>query len=1247
MKIKYISAVSLGVFMWMSFIPLSEATTPAWSYHIGEVTASAMSKNGNYTIVGTQQRYFYIFDSVGKTIRSDNAGGEITAVDISEDGTFFIGTKMGYYFSKIAGNPQKDVSRDVSFLSVSISDNGDFAIAGTEMQIYEFIYFKLVKEMRMCDSRETCMQKDQVRYTDVSSSGDFAVAATLDTIFLYDGIIDGWRLREIDGKISSLVISHDGQIIVCGTEEGRIFVFDSQLNEIVIYEAEDNITDLEITEDGTSIIYGTDNGSIALIGINGRCSWTSNPMSFVTSLSMSDNGNLIAAVGENLCLLDGSGRILQKITFSEPPQNVFLSHNGQYLFCASANNVMFFELYDNTLNFTNEYKYPSEKAIPLHDALVKKESKLDTTVHSLQSMQIADVNGDGKNELVIASGNDIIVAGVSGEKLLEIEFSAEPTLLGLLDVTGDLIPEIIVGHTDGRMTLEFYDGNGTLLANHEFYTRWRSQPENAVVISPLMAADIDKDKNIEVICLVSAGYLLEPRGIYVFEYPTFAEEWYYAYAPIPQPQVIVDLDKDGDLEILLGSNAPCNGRTVGDTDDCHAYVAAIDSQGKELWIKEVGAGYKRVWIDVADVDGNGTNEIVCGGWSFADDWGQLFILDKDGEYLRGEDNVFEHSLFLRGIADFDGDEKMEILTFSSEGYVMIFDYLLNLKQKKKIEINMGKFTRAIINDIDADGDKEIIVYSNDKRVYILSNELEVEWTESLPESVDLIHVFITNLYGCKNDLIISSDKINIYSCQYDAYTELPCPLWEITERTLLEESNTNLEKAKSAFEAGKYITSRFYYTNALDIYKNLEDEKMIAELSETIFKLDVRIGMILLAFCDVGLCVFLLYSWFIKKWSRLAEGVLLLSLPVLLGLFEVYSAQKEYLQIFVTYTVPSFFGSVTIILRQNILGFARSIAAIFSGHKDMLVLSIAKADGSYKVAVESIEERFNPVKESRKVVFSKEAKENLIKNIEYMLEVLKLISSENHTPSSTVRILRETGAIIYENFIPADFSDILKAKFLLLEVEDTEIPWELMYADNFFALKYAISRRIVTTDKVEIRHFPRKHGKKALIISDPRENLLKAKKECEIVYKRLKQKMEVVLIEGCDANLQRVANQFGQGFDIIHFAGHVNGGLSLADGVMTPEEVKEFIVGRPVVFVNGCKSEELARAFLLGGAVAYVGTIHPIHDTSAAEIAADFYDFCLQYQIGEALRRAREYHITKDLVWASLVMYGDPTLKLL
>jgi hypothetical protein len=366
-------------------------------------------------------------------------------------------------------------------------------------------------------------------------------------------------------------------------------------------------------------------------------------------------------------------------------------------------------------------------------------------------------------------------------------------------------------------------------------------------------------------------------------------------------------------------------------------------------------------------------------------------------------------------------------------------------------------------------------------------------------------------------------------------------------------------------------------------------------------------------------------------------------------MFQVYYASSQYIQVFAMYFIPSLIVSVALFLRSNIVGFAQTILALRSGHRDMLVLSIGRLEHSYRVAVESIEEKFRPVKESREVAFSEETREDLIKKVEYQIEFLTRVSSGNGQTSLSraEKVLQELGAEIYQKIIPEDFSDVLKAKFLLLEVDDTEIPWELMYTDSYFALKYAVSRRIVTTESVTIRDYSGKRGKKALIISDPREDLPGAQTECAIVCKRLSQKMETVFVEGGKADMTRIGHHLGQGFDIIHYAGHVKDGLLLSDGIMTPEEVREYIVGAPVVFVNGCKSEELARAFLLGGAMAYVGTIYQIHDRAAAEIAADFYDLCLQHQIGEALRRARENHVAKGLVWASLIMYGDPTLKLL
>ncbi|MGC1122492.1 MAG: CHAT domain-containing protein [Candidatus Methanofastidiosia archaeon] len=1246
-KKKYILAVLLGICMWMTFIPLSRATASVWSYHIEGITASAMSKNGKYTIIGTQEGYFYVFDRFGDVLKTDHVTNEITTLDISENGTFFIGTVKGYYLSTLNGEPQIDFNNRAPLISVSMSDDGEDIIVGTEKQIYLFYDSTLTRELYMCVPVENCTEENQVKTTAISTLGEVAVAATETILYLYKKNENTRWYREFDEeKITALAISDNGEIVVCGTKDGTISVFNSELSYVVGYQAPGKVEDIKITADGTNILYGIENGLVALLEMDEKIVWERRSESFLGTICMSRDSKFIAVAGSKLNILDHSGKTLQEIPVPGEPNEIFLSGNGQYLCCVTTGEVVFYELYDNTSTLTKEYKYPSRKSIPLSDSLVEKAILL-SAIDSPKTFQIGDINGDGENEIIIKSGNKIFVTDKFGKVLSKIDFASEPGLQRLLDVTGDLIPEIIIGHGDGRMSLEFYSGDGEFLAQHEFYNRWWEEPTGVCNISPFAALDIDNDRRIEVICAVSSGYEIVPRGIYVFEYPTFLDEWYYPYAPIVETPTLVDLDGDGDLEILLGSNAPCNGRSVGNTDDRHAYVAVIDLQGKELWIREIEAGYKRVWIDVADLDGDGSNEIVCCGWSPDDTWGKLFILEKEGNHVRGENKMFNHSVFLGGTSDLDDDGKKEILAFTSDGNITVYDYLLNPKCSQSIEMNITKLTSAIINDIDADGEKEIIISSNDERVYILDRNLNIESMESLPGFESRIYALVATLYGCKNDLILLSDRIHVYSHQYDDAPG-PCSLWEITERVLLEEANVNRKLGESAFEAKNYISSRIHYKNVLDIYKKLEDEKGIDELSDTVFKLDIRIGIILLVMCDVGLCAFMTHSWLKKRWSSLAEKVFLLSLPVLLGLLEVHAVDKNYLQIFATFATPSLIGSITVILRKKIIGFSRTIAAILSGHKDMLVLSIVRSDGSYRVSVESIGEKFRPVKESRKVELPPKMKKELIKKAEFVVRVISQFSStdEQEVPIAYAEgVLGEIGGAIYSRFIPEDFSDILRTKFLLLEVEDTEIPWELMFSDTFFASKYAVSRRIVASESVTVRQ-RKLNGKRALVICDPTGTLPDARKECNIVYDRLNQKMETVYIEGSDATIQDVTCLLNAGFDIIHFAGHIENGLVLFDGIMYPDSARACVSGTPVVVVNGCKSEDLAQAFLLGGAMAYIGTIHPVHDDSAAEIASDFYDLCFQYQIGEALRRARENHREKNLVWASLVMYGDPTLKL-
>jgi tetratricopeptide (TPR) repeat protein len=370
------------------------------------------------------------------------------------------------------------------------------------------------------------------------------------------------------------------------------------------------------------------------------------------------------------------------------------------------------------------------------------------------------------------------------------------------------------------------NGEGLLLASNEYYYLWSSAIFQDVNIRPLEAFDIDHDGNIEVITVVSAGYCLNPRGIFVFEYPSFEEEWFFPVAPFMSTISIIDLDNDGNLEIVTGSNAPCNGRKINNSDDCHAYVYALNLEGKLLWIREIGEGFRRVHIAVADLDGDGTREVVCGGWSFFDDWGELFILDSRGNLLR--ELGLDYSIYLQGVSDLYLDGSIEILVSDSKGFLAIYDSLLQLVEKRDI----GVFDQSTltINDLDGDGQKEIITISNDTEILVLNNELVEEWSISFPGYS--CKVIVENLSGCKNDLLVLSDKLYLYS--YLDQSAKPCMLPFVTRETVEREILVHRTAGGMFLKGGYYLRAIEEYDFAKARSQEIGDIKQVAEISELI-----------------------------------------------------------------------------------------------------------------------------------------------------------------------------------------------------------------------------------------------------------------------------------------------------------------------------------------------------------------------------------------------------------------------------
>ncbi len=257
-------------------------------------------------------------------------------------------------------------------------------------------------------------------------------------------------------------------------------------------------------------------------------------------------------------------------------------------------------------------------------------------------------------------------------------------------------------------------------------------------------------------------------------------------------------------------------------------------------------------------------------------------------------------------------------------------------------------------------------------------------------------------------------------------------------------------------------------------------------------------------------------------------------------------------------------------------------------------------------------------------------------------------------PDVFLSLLQQNGEELFRSAIPQEMVDKLDISHVVLETNADDIPFELMWSDTVFALKYAIGRRLRVTGSQRTRTEDIETFR-ALIIAGPERKLKGITRECEYLSTDLDRLIEVQYIE--TATCDDVVECLRAGYTIIHYAGHVKeSGLLLADGILDAGMIQRNLRGRPIVFINGCKSAGvahthagLASAFLLSGAVGYIGSLWDIHDEAAALLASDFYTACLQrYTVGEALRNAKENAFHRNSVaWLCFVLFGDPTLQLI
>lgn len=280
------------------------------------------------------------------------------------------------------------------------------------------------------------------------------------------------------------------------------------------------------------------------------------------------------------------------------------------------------------------------------------------------------------------------------------------------------------------------------------------------------------------------------------------------------------------------------------------------------------------------------------------------------------------------------------------------------------------------------------------------------------------------------------------------------------------------------------------------------------------------------------------------------------------------------------------------------------------------------------------------------------------------------LSSKNITHESIDKIER-FGKFLFDSLLHHEFRktlfEIEEGSNIILKTNMNDIPWELIYKEEFLALRYLVGRASL------------KKGSFERVTGQPKEIntlLVAGTTSNEVIQeiKKIKQYLEklnynVYSLEGEDATAATFCEQLTEGFyDIIHYAGEAEfnsrrpeeSKLYLHDkSYVTAEQLFNIIEGErkipQLVFLNACEVAKTSKnisgllvAFINAGVKTAVGPLWEVNSKSAAEFAIGFYEYIFKgYCFGEAIRRVRR-DILKKLpdpthTWAAFVLYGDPT----
>ena len=349
-----------------------------------------------------------------------------------------------------------------------------------------------------------------------------------------------------------------------------------------------------------------------------------------------------------------------------------------------------------------------------------------------ESMKIIDLTGDGKDDLLIQSPDNLTVLDETGEPIFGFGYSSMKTTLG--DINGDSVEDIVVYHVGSGMSVDVIS---------------KGQPRELAT-----SLDIGFPSRVAVIRFSSGPQIvLGDTFGGILSLSTDGTPRWDANLGGAEVRGMDDVKVNGQIFVAVATN--------------DGTIAVYDGNGTALWR---GSQEQLRRMRAFDLNGDGTSEIITGG-----EYGSFRIYNAADGSLLFETSLGQAVSEVREV-ELNGDpSSREIVAGGKDGGVWAFSFDGSIARQMWSGSMSDKVTEIAGIDIDDDGKEEAVIGDDYGKVAIFT---ENGSRSNLPDRSSGIARVDVGKLGTERYVVIADlgdievNKVNFSSIPGFQYTPL-------------------------------------------------------------------------------------------------------------------------------------------------------------------------------------------------------------------------------------------------------------------------------------------------------------------------------------------------------------------------------------------------------------------------------------------------------------------------------------------